>query len=83
MNRRDFTSCLIKKIPRSVWVTFRRRQEIDSEKIGYWLTQEAVLNDLIRQYAEAVTYFGKRHVTAPPVLSFQGIAPSYQQPRYD
>jgi hypothetical protein len=58
-------SITLRRIPSDLWETVKRRQLADSEKVGRWLNQEEILLDLIRQYAEAVTYFGKKHIRQP------------------
>lgn len=47
-------------VSRSTWNTLRARRKVDSVKLGRRINLEEIVGDLIRQYAEGVTYFGKR-----------------------
>jgi hypothetical protein len=48
--------------PTETWKTFRMRRKADSVRIGRRINLEEILTDLLRQYAEGATYFGKRVV---------------------
>jgi hypothetical protein len=65
----------MRRIPLELWQDFNLRLAADAKRLGMRppfgkgqnhrlavLTQDAVLFDLVRQYVEAVTWFGRRHL---------------------
>jgi hypothetical protein len=60
--QRPYVPVYLPQVPREYWQTLAARRKVDSVRLGRRLTRGEIVIDLIRQYAEAVTYFGKRAV---------------------
>jgi hypothetical protein len=54
------SSTTLPEIPFKLWARFGQRVAAERLRLGGPLTQRAVLLDLIRQYADGVTWFGRR-----------------------
>jgi hypothetical protein len=63
-----YTTFLVHYVPRPTWNTLKARQRADSLKLGRDITIQEIVRDLVRQYAQGLTYFGKSHPgTTPPL----------------
>jgi hypothetical protein len=55
----------VRIIPLSVWLRFKQRVAAEQSRQGKRITQESVLLDLIRQYADGVTWLGRQTKETP------------------
>lgn len=56
------TVFIVHNVPRLTWRTLKARQVQDSIKLGRDITIQEIVRDLVRQYAQGLTYFGKQHI---------------------